>query len=60
MLASFIETCDLSQVNAAAWLADVLTKLVNGWPDAKLDELLPWAGACINLSAVEPDRREAA
>lgn len=43
MLASFIETCKLNQVNAEAWLADVLAKLVNGWPEAKLDELLPWA-----------------
>ena len=23
------------------WLADVLAKLVNGWPAARLDELLP-------------------
>lgn len=60
MLASFIETCKLNQVNAEAWLADVLTKLVNGWPEAKLDELLPWASAYTKLSAVEPDRREAA
>ena len=60
MLASFIETCKLNQVNAEAWLADVLTKLVNGWPEAKLDELLPWADAYTKLSAVEPDRREAA
>jgi hypothetical protein len=26
-------------------LADVLAKLVNGWPVQKLDELLPWAWA---------------
>jgi hypothetical protein len=25
------------------YLADILTKLVNGWPMAKVDELLPWA-----------------
>jgi len=50
----------LNQVNAEAWLTDVLTKLVNGWPEAKLDELLPWAGAYTKLSAVDPDRREAA
>jgi hypothetical protein len=45
MLALFIETCKLNQVNAESWLADVLTKLVNGWPEAKLEELLPWADA---------------
>ena len=26
-----------------AYLADILAKLVNGWPAQKLDELLPWA-----------------
>jgi transposase len=60
MLASFIETCKLNQVNAETWFADVLTKLVNGWPEARLDELLPWADAYTKLSAGEPDRREAA
>jgi len=43
MLASLIESCKLNGVNGEAWLADVLTKLVNGWPLARLDELLPWA-----------------
>ena len=45
MLASFIKTWKLNQVNAESWPADVLTKLVNGWPEAKLEELLPWADA---------------
>lgn len=36
VLASSIET-------AEHWLSDVLAKLVNGWPAARLDELLPWA-----------------
>jgi IS66 C-terminal element len=26
-----------------AYLADILAKLVNGWPAQKLDDLLPWA-----------------
>jgi transposase len=43
LLASFIETCKLNGVDAEHWLADVLDKLVNGWPVARLDELLPWA-----------------
>ena len=45
MLASLIETCKLNQVNAEAWRADVLTKLVNVWPLSRLDELLPWSPA---------------
>jgi transposase len=47
LLASLIETCKLNGVNAEHWLADVLGKLVNGWPAARLDELLPWASAYI-------------
>lgn len=60
MLASFIETCKLNQVNAEAWFADVLTKLVNGWPEAKLDELLPWAEAYTRLGSSAQDQRHAA
>ncbi|MCP1909628.1 hypothetical protein J2R96_002108 [Bradyrhizobium elkanii] len=43
VLASLIETCKLNGVSAEHWLADVLATLVNGWPAARLDELLPWA-----------------
>jgi transposase len=45
MLASLIETCKLSGVNPEAYLTDVLTKLVNGWPNSRLAELTPWAWA---------------
>lgn len=31
----------LDSVSAEHWLADVLAKLINGWPAARLDELLP-------------------
>ena len=43
VLASLIETCKLHGVNPEAWLADVLTKLVNNWPNRRLAELTPWA-----------------
>jgi transposase len=43
MLASLIETCKLNKSDAAVWLTDVLTKLVNSWPLARLVGLLPWA-----------------
>jgi transposase len=42
-VASLIETAKLNRLNPQAYLADVLTKRVNGWPMKKLDELLPWA-----------------
>ena len=44
-LASLIETCKLHGVDPQAYFADVLTKLVNLWPQSRLDELLPWAWA---------------
>ena len=43
VLASLIETCKLHDVNPEAWLADVLTKLVDNWPNNRLAELTPWA-----------------
>jgi hypothetical protein len=45
MLASLIETCKLHGVNPEAYLTDVLTKLVNNWPNSRLAELTPWAWA---------------
>jgi len=43
VLASLIDTCKWHNVNPQAWLADVLTRLVNGWPNRRLAELAPWA-----------------
>jgi hypothetical protein len=42
MLASLIESCKLHGVNPEAYLTDVLTKLVNNWPNSRLTELTPW------------------
>jgi transposase len=42
-IASLIETAKLNGVDPQAWLADTLEKLVNLWPAARIDELLPWA-----------------
>jgi len=43
VLASLIETCKLNGVEPLAYLTDVLTKLVQGWPANRIDDLLPWA-----------------
>jgi transposase len=45
MVASLIETCKLNGVDPQAYMADVLTKIVNGHLASKLDELMPWAYA---------------
>jgi IS66 C-terminal element len=45
LIASLVETCKLTGVDPLAYLADTLTKLVNLWPAARIDELMPWAWA---------------
>ena len=44
-IASLIETCKLNGVDPQAYFADVLTRLVDLWPAARLDELMPWTWA---------------
>jgi transposase len=41
-LASLIETCKLNGVNPQLYMTDLLTRLVNGWPQSRIDELMPW------------------
>jgi transposase len=43
VIASLIETCKLCGVEPHAYLADVITKIVNDHPNSKIDDLLPWA-----------------
>jgi len=53
-VASLIETCKLNGVDPQAYLTDVLIKLVNLWPAAELDNLMPWAwrrGAADGMAA---------
>ena len=40
---SIIETCKLNGVEPYAYIADVMQKIAEGWPNARLDELMPWA-----------------
>jgi transposase len=44
-IASLIETCKLNEVDPQAYIAGVLDRLVNLWPAARIDELMPWAWA---------------
>ena len=45
IVASLIEACKLNDVEPQAYLADVLVRLVDLWPNNRLDELLPWTWA---------------
>ncbi len=43
VIASLIESCKLLGVEPHGYLADVITRIVNGHPQPRLDELMPWA-----------------
>jgi len=43
VITSLIETCSLIGVEPQSYLADVTTRIVNGHPNSRIDELLPWA-----------------
>jgi transposase len=45
IVASLIETCKLNRIDPQAWMADTLAKIVNGYPNSQIDDLLPWAYA---------------
>jgi len=40
-IASLIETCKLNTVDPQGYLTDLLTRLVEGWPNRRIDELMP-------------------
>jgi transposase len=53
IIASLVETCKLNAIDPQSYLADVITRIVNGHPNSHIDELLPWAYAPIpDLKAV--------
>jgi transposase len=53
VIASLIETCKLTGVEPYAYLNDVITRIVNGHQQSKIDELLPWAYLAVgDLKAV--------
>ena len=37
-----IHRIKLNGVDPQTYLADLLTRLVNGWPQSRIDELMPW------------------
>jgi hypothetical protein len=45
VVASLIETCKLNAIDPEAYLRDTITRIVQGHPQRRIDELLPWAHA---------------
>jgi transposase len=54
-IASLVETCKLNSVDPQAYFTDLLGRLVNGWPQTRIDELMPWHW----VPAKTPDRQAA-
>jgi hypothetical protein len=50
-----LETCKLTGVDPHAYLAETITKIVNGHPNSRLDELLPWAYPAATPSNTWPE-----
>ncbi len=44
-IASLVETCKLNRVDPQSYFTDLLTRLVNGWPNDQIDKLMPWCWA---------------
>jgi len=44
-VASLVETCEMNGVDPQRYFTDLLTRLVNGWPNERIDELMPWRWA---------------
>ncbi len=44
-IASLIETCKLNGVDPQRYLTDLLTRLLEGWPRSRIDDLMPWCWA---------------
>lgn len=43
IIASLIETCKLNAIDPQAYLAEIITRIVNGHPNSHINDLLPWA-----------------
>jgi hypothetical protein len=59
IIASLVECCKLNGVDPEAYSPDVLGKLLNLWPNERIEELMPWAWARTlngsNLESMIPD-----
>ena len=45
MLASLVATCKLSGVNPVDYLADTLRAILEGHPQSRIEDLMPWRHA---------------
>jgi hypothetical protein len=41
-IATLLAMARMSQVDPLAWLTHTLERIANGWPNSRIDELMPW------------------
>lgn len=41
-IATLLATAKMNQVDPLAWLTHTLERVANGWPNSRIDELMPW------------------
>ncbi len=44
-IASLVETCKLNGVDPQRYFTELLTRFVQGWPNSRIDGLMPWCWA---------------
>ena len=42
-IASLLQTARMNDVDPFAWLKLTLERLANGWPNSRIEELMPWS-----------------
>ena len=42
LLTSIVATCKLNDVNPAAYIAETLEAIIDGHPNSRIEDLMPW------------------
>ncbi|WP_241671602.1 transposase domain-containing protein, partial [Dankookia rubra] len=53
--AEAIHTCKLNGLDPQRYFTDLLTRLVNGWPNDRIDELMSWHWADPKTPSASPE-----
>ncbi len=51
LLASIVATCKLNDVDPVAYIVDTLQAILDGHPQSRIEELMPWSFASASTRA---------
>jgi hypothetical protein len=54
LLASIVATCKLNDVNPATYLTETLQAILDGHPQSRIEELMPWRFQTVSSLAAYP------